>query len=87
MKIAVDAMGGDNGPTTIIPGVERARDQFPDIEFLLYGDEAKIRAEIKNDQRLTIVATSEEILADEEPVKAVRRKKDASMVVDSHAVK
>ncbi|MFD0896248.1 phosphate acyltransferase PlsX [Loigolactobacillus binensis] len=87
MKIAVDAMGGDNGPSTIVAGVERARDEFPDIEFLLYGDEAKVQAEIKNQQRLTVIATSEEILADEEPVRAVRRKKDASMVVAAQAVK
>lgn len=87
MKIAVDAMGGDNAPQTIIAGVERARDAFPDIEFLLYGDEAKIKAEIKNSARLTVMPTSEEILDTDEPVRAVRRKKDASMVVAARAVR
>lgn len=87
MKIAVDAMGGDHGPKTVIPGVERARDQFPDIEFLLYGDQTKIQQVIKNPQRLTVIATSQVIQDDEEPVKAVRRKKDASMVVAAQAVK
>ena len=33
MKIAVDAMGGDNAPEAIIEGVEKARDQYSDIEF------------------------------------------------------
>ncbi|ANK63038.1 phosphate acyltransferase PlsX [Loigolactobacillus backii] len=87
MKLAVDAMGGDNAPKTIIEGVERARDKFPDIEFQLYGDEKKIRAEIKSETRLTVVPTTEEILDTEEPVRAVRRKKDASMVVAAQAVK
>lgn len=87
MKIAVDAMGGDNAPQTIIAGVERARDAFSDLEFLLYGDEQQIQAEIKDATRLTVVPTSEEILDTEEPVRAVRRKKDASMVVAARAVK
>jgi glycerol-3-phosphate acyltransferase PlsX len=87
MKIAVDAMGGDNAPQTIIAGVERARDAFSDLEFLLYGDEKQIQAEIKDATRLTVVPTSEEILDTEEPVRAVRRKKDASMVVAARAVK
>lgn len=34
MKIAVDAMGGDNAPQTVVAGVERARDEFTDLEFL-----------------------------------------------------
>lgn len=87
MKIAVDAMGGDNAPQTIIAGVERARDAFSDLEFLLYGDAQQIQAEIKDATRLTVVPTSEEILDTEEPVRAVRRKRDASMVVAARAVK
>ncbi len=38
MKIAVDAMGGDNAPQVIIEGVEEARDLYPDLEFDLYGN-------------------------------------------------
>ncbi|MDU4240542.1 MAG: phosphate acyltransferase, partial [Limosilactobacillus fermentum] len=36
MKIAVDAMGGDNAPAVVVEGVERARDRFKDIEFDLF---------------------------------------------------
>ena len=41
MKIAVDAMGGDHAPEVVIAGVEKARDHDANLEFLLYGDEAK----------------------------------------------
>ena len=37
MKIAVDAMGGDNAPQAIVEGVMLAKQDFPDIEFQLYG--------------------------------------------------
>lgn len=75
MKIAVDAMGGDNAPRVIIEGVEEARDLYPDLEFDLYGNPDKVKPLIKNNERLNIVATSEEISMGEEPVRAIRRKK------------
>ncbi|MFD1429944.1 phosphate acyltransferase PlsX [Lacticaseibacillus mingshuiensis] len=87
MKIAVDAMGGDHAPEVVIQGVERARDELKDVEFLLYGDETKIRPLIKNDERLTLVHTTEKINSDDEPVRAIRTKKNASMVLAAQAVK
>ncbi len=87
MKIAVDAMGGDYAPDVVIAGVERARDEQPSLEFILFGDEAQIRPLLKRDERIQIVHTTEKIEGDEHPVKAVRRKKQASMVLAAHAVK
>ncbi|KRM30030.1 MULTISPECIES: phosphate acyltransferase PlsX [Limosilactobacillus] len=87
MKIAVDAMGGDNAPQAIIEGVEQARDQYPDLEFDLFGDPAKVKPLIKNNDRLTIKATTEEISMGEEPVRAIRKKKDSSIVRAARAVK
>lgn len=87
MKIAVDAMGGDNAPQVIIEGVERARDEQQDLNFILYGDEAQIKPLLRSDERITIVHTTEQIEMDEHPVKAVRRKKQASLVLAAHAVK
>ena len=80
MKIAVDAMGGDNAPQAIIAGVEQARDQYADLEFQLFGDPAQVKPLIKNDERLTVIETTEEITMGEEPVRAIRRKKDSSIV-------
>lgn len=87
MKIAVDAMGGDHAPQVIIEGVENARNQFADLEFILYGDEQKVRPLIKDSERITLVHTTEEISMGEEPVRAIRRKKDSSIVRAANAVK
>lgn len=88
MKIAIDAMGGDKGPEVMVKGVLQAREKFNDITFLLFGDKDKINAELNGDtERIEVVPTTEEITYHDEPVKAVRRKKDSSMVRAARAVK
>ena len=87
MKIAVDAMGGDNAPQAIVEGVMLAKQDFPDIEFQLYGKEAEIKKYITDEKNITIIHTDEKISSDDEPVKAIRRKKTASMVLAAQAVK
>ena len=87
MKIAVDAMGGDYSPEAIVKGVMLAREKFNDIEFQLYGKEAEIRKYLTDDRNITIIHTDEKINSDDEPVKAIRRKKQASMVLAAQAVK
>ncbi len=86
MKLAVDAMGGDHAPKEIVLGVKRALEEFKDIEVLLFGDETKIKEYITPQERLSIIHTTEEILPTDEPVRAVRRKKNASMVLMAQAV-
>ncbi|EHJ56213.1 phosphate acyltransferase [Streptococcus urinalis FB127-CNA-2] len=86
-KIAVDAMGGDNAPKAIIDGVNRAIETFSDIEIQLYGDEAKIKTYLKDSDRISIIHTDEKINSDDEPAKAIRRKKQASMILAAKAVK
>lgn len=87
MKIAVDAMGGDNAPEVVVEGIEKARDEWKDLEFVLYGKESAIKEYLKNDERITIVHTDEEILGTDEPVRAIRSKKNASMVLAAKSVK
>jgi glycerol-3-phosphate acyltransferase PlsX len=87
MKIAVDSMGGDNAPQAIVEGVMLAKQDFPDIEFQLYGKEAEIKKYITDEKNITIIHTDEKIASDDEPVKAIRRKKTASMVLAAQAVK
>ena len=41
VRIAIDAMGGDNAPKEIVQGVVLAAKEMPTVEFQLYGDEAK----------------------------------------------
>lgn len=81
MRIAVDAMGGDNAPKAIVEGAYQAAKDFKDITVVLYGDEAQIKEYLKESlDNIEIVPTTEVISGDDDPVRAVRRKKDSSMV-------
>lgn len=86
MKIAIDAMGGDNAPKEIVLGVNIAIKEYKDIEIILYGKETEIKKYLEINERVKIVHTDEVIEATDEPVRAVRRKKNASMVLMAQAV-
>lgn len=86
-KIAVDAMGGDYAPQAIVEGVNQALADFSDIEIQLYGDEAKIKQYLTATERVSIIHTDEKIDSDDEPTRAIRKKKNASMVLAAKAVK
>lgn len=88
MRIAIDAMGGDDAPKVIIEGVLVAAEAFPDTTMVLYGDETKINEYMtKTLPNIEIVHTKEKIEGDDDPVRSIRRKKDASMVLAAHSVK
>ncbi len=88
VRIAVDAMGGDHGPSEVVPGavtyaLAHARD-----EILLVGDEAQIRAIAGSmPANVTIVPASQVVGMDEHPARALVRKKDSSIVVATELVK
>lgn len=86
-RIAIDAMGGDHAPQAIVEGVNLALATFSDIEIQLYGDEKKIQNYLTVTDRVRIIHTDEKIDSDDEPVRAIRRKKMASMVLATKAVK
>lgn len=79
MKLALDAMGGDNAPQAIIEGAYAALEEFPNLEILLYGDEEKMAPYLKNNIRLQTVHCTEVVEGEDDPARAVRRKKDSSM--------
>lgn len=90
MRIAVDVMGGDNAPHEIVKGaLDGARELG--IEVILVGPEDRIQEEAAKHGGLppgvTIRPATEVITTDEPPVQAVRRKKDASLVVAMRLVK
>lgn len=87
--IAIDAMGGENAPKAIVDAVLKAKPKLKDTKFVLFGDEEKINKLIPTEQkdRIDVIATSEDIVDSDEPVKAIRRKKDSSMVVAANYVK
>lgn len=86
MRLAVDAMGGDNAPKEIVLGAMKAVEHFSDIHIILVGDEKKIREHLTSEERIEILHTEEVILSTDEPVRAVRRKKTASMVLAAQQV-
>ena len=79
--------GDDNAPQALVEGVNQAIRDFDDIEVVLYGDEAKIKEYLTATERVSIVHTEEKIDSDDEPTRAIRRKKQASMVLAAKDVK
>jgi phosphate acyltransferase len=86
MKLAIDAMGGDNAPKEIVIGAMKAIQQYPNLHITLVGDEVQINSFLTNKERIDILHTEEIILGTDEPVRAVRRKKNASMVLAAQLV-
>ncbi|WP_438446787.1 phosphate acyltransferase PlsX [Gorillibacterium sp. sgz5001074] len=88
MRIAIDAMGGDHAPRAAVEGALEAAREWKDTEIILVGDEAKLSPLLAGKPaNLTVRHAAEVVEADDEPVKAVRRKKDSSMVVAGRLVK
>lgn len=87
MRIAIDAMGGDNAPKVNVHGALMAAREWRDVDIILVGDSKRIEP-LLNEKlpNVHVHHTDDFITADDEPVKAVRRKKDASMVVAGRLV-
>jgi glycerol-3-phosphate acyltransferase PlsX len=88
--IAIDAMGGENAPKAIIEAILKVKSELPKTKFVLFGQEQELRSELKDElasPQIEIVASQSVISDEEEPVKAIRRKKDSSMVMAANYVK
>ena len=90
MKIALDAMGGDNAPEATVHGAVWAARDFG-LTIQLVGKPEAIESElVKHDTTgldLPIIAASEVIEMNDSPATAVKNKKDSSMVVALRSVK
>jgi len=84
IKVAVDAMGGDNAPVEIVKGAIEATQENEKVKVYLVGQEDAVKAELakyKYDaERVEVVHASEIIETAEPPVLAIRKKKDSSLV-------
>ncbi len=92
MKIAVDAMGGDYAPEEVVLGAIEAVKAYKKYDVVLVGDAKEIRKVMTEygtteSDRLSIVHAGEVIEMDEHPAQAIRKKKDASIVVATRLVK
>ncbi len=91
LRVVVDAMGGDNAPVSNIQGAVDAVNAKSDVKVLLVGREEVITPELEkytyDKERLVVVNATEVIETGEPPVKAIRAKKDSSIVVGMKLVK
>jgi glycerol-3-phosphate acyltransferase PlsX len=85
MKIALDAMGGDYAPQNPVEGAVQALRDFPDVEVIFVGDEAKIRAELAKystadiQSRYSFHHASQVVDMTDSGLDSIRRKKDSSV--------
>jgi glycerol-3-phosphate acyltransferase PlsX len=92
VRIALDAMGGDHGPSVVVPGAEFAASRRPDTEFILFGDEAVLDPLVSARPRLEpiskIVHTDVAVRMDDKPSQALRAgRRRSSMWLAIEAVK
>ncbi|MCZ8187317.1 MAG: phosphate acyltransferase PlsX [Beijerinckiaceae bacterium] len=77
VRISLDAMGGDHGPSVVIPGAAKALERHPDTFYLLYGREAEIRAELAKypalAARSSVHHSDIAIAMDDKPSQALRQ--------------
>ncbi len=83
IKIAIDAMSGENSPKKIIEGIEISIKKNKENFFYLYGDEVSLKKEINSKKTLKnyckIINTKDVIIDDESPLNAAKKGKDSSM--------
>ncbi len=91
LTIALDAMGGDNAPRSVLRGANIARKRFPDVDFLIYGDQAKLAPFLKRLPKLgkvaTIVHAPDVVGNDDKPSAALRAGRNSSMRLAIDAVR
>ncbi|CAM8361941.1 phosphate acyltransferase PlsX [Candidatus Methylopumilus planktonicus] len=91
ITLAVDAMGGDHGPSVTIPASINALSKYDQLHIILVGDQELIQTELQKNKytntRLSIQHASEVVEMDESPQSALKNKKDSSMRVAINLIK
>jgi glycerol-3-phosphate acyltransferase PlsX len=83
LKVAIDCMGGDNAPSSVVKGIKIASAKHKNVKFLLYGDKDEILPlieQLKVDNTIyDLIHTNSVILDTDKPTEPLRGKKDSSM--------
>ena len=91
VKVAVDAMGGDNAPAEIVKGAVNAVNEDSRVKVYLVGGKEIVDSELAkytcNREQIEVVDAQEVIATAEPPVMAIRKKKDSSLVKALNLVK
>ena len=76
-------MGGDDAPDIVVEGAALARVRFPDVRFILFGDEKRIAPLVEKHKKLkdavTIHHTDDAVSSEERPTVALRQGRNSSM--------
>ncbi|HUU42411.1 MAG TPA: phosphate--acyl-ACP acyltransferase, partial [Planctomycetota bacterium] len=91
MRIAVDAMGGDNAPREVVAGTLKAAAEFADTGFVLVGDAQAVETELKRSgeavpSNVTVEHAPQVMEMGDAPVEAVRGKRQSSVTVSARLV-
>ncbi|WP_025728068.1 phosphate acyltransferase PlsX [Atopobacter phocae] len=87
MRIAIDAMGGDFAPQSVVEAVNHIAPKYPQVTFQLFGPQDQLSELIKERDNIKIFHAPDKISGDAEPVRAVRRQKTSSLVLAAQSVK
>lgn len=91
IKVAVDAMGGDNAPSAVVKGAVEAVNQIMNLSVTLVGKEDEVKRELAlyqyDENRLNVVNATQIIGFNEHPAVAVKKKTDSSIVVGMKQVR
>lgn len=89
-RVALDLLGGDHAPESVVDGALLVAERTPDVEVLLVGPvelAERLLAERGASGRFRLVAASQVVGMDEDPARAVRTKRDATVRVASRLVR
>ncbi len=90
VKVALDAMGGDSGPSVCVPAAQQILKHNPDLELILVGQQEVIATFLNGSStqdRLRVVDAREVVAMDEPPAEALRKKKNSSLRIAINLVK
>lgn len=92
LTVALDAFGGDHGPTVVVPAALRVLAEYDGLHIILVGERSTLERAVRsqraaNQDRLSIRHASQIVAMDDLPSQALRTKKDSSMRVAVNLVK
>lgn len=89
LTIALDAMGGDAAPDMVVAGAALARERHPNVQFLFFGDEARIKPLLDRHPELQSLASirhTDEMVGNDTKLSVALRSRRSSMRLAIDAV-
>lgn len=91
LTIALDGMGGDGAPEVVVKGANMAHNRYPDVHFMFYGDEGKLKPLLERFPKLAEVSTVHHtdvaVTGEDKPTQALRKARGSSMGLAIDAVR